>query len=118
MGAAHPEAHRWTYAGVRIWSPWMASSPLPRFGSTDLESLKHEGVITRILDDGYAYVDEQRPSRKRYFFSFSRSIPNYRGESARELKLTKGTQVRYSRVGNEIQRIAVGPDCEGFLISR
>lgn len=94
--------------------------PSPRQGLPRLElsSLQHEGVISRVLDDGYAYVDETRPTRKRYIVSFSRSIPNYRGESARELRLSPGTFVRFSRVGNDIQRIAVGPDYEEFLDRR
>jgi hypothetical protein len=94
--------------------------PSPRQGlpRPELSSLQHEGVISRVLDDGYAYVDETGPTRKRYIVSFSRSIPNYRGESARELRLSRGTVVRFSRVGNEIQRIAVGPDFEEFLDRR
>lgn len=94
--------------------------PSPHQGPprTELSALQHEGVISRVLDDGYAYVDETGPSPRRYIVSFSRSIPNYRGESARELRLSRGTRVRFSRVGNEIQRIAVGPDFEGFLDRR
>lgn len=94
--------------------------PSPRQGlpRPELASLQYEGVISRVLDDGYAYVDETGPTRKRYIVSFSRSIPNYRGESARELRLSRGTVVRFSRVGNEIQRIAVGPDFETFLDGR
>ena len=94
------------------------SSPQQGLPGTDLSSMQHEGVISRVLDDGYAYVDENGPTRKRYIVSFSRSIPNYRGESARELRLSRGTRVRFSRKGNEIQRIAVGPDFEGFLDGR
>lgn len=74
--------------------------------------------ISRVLDDGYAYVDKPGPSPRRYIVSFSRSIPNYREESARELRLSRGTPIRFSRVGNEIQRITIGPDFEGFLDSR
>ena len=93
-------------------------SPQQGLPRTELSSLQHEGVVSRVLDDGYAYIDEDGPTRKRYIVSFSRSIPNYRGESARELRLARGTVVRFSRVGNEIQRIAVGPDFEEFLYRR
>jgi hypothetical protein len=100
------------------WSASMASSqkqPLPK---PDLSSLNHEGIVTRVLPDGYVYVDESGPNRRRYIVSFSRSVPNYRGETARELRLSRGTQVRFSRNGNEVQRIAVGPNYEEFLRSR
>ena len=93
-------------------------SPQQGFPRTELSSLQHKGVVSRVLDDGYAYIDEDGPTRKRYIVSFSRSILNYRGESARELRLSRGTMVRFSKVGNEIQRIAVGPDFEGFLDGR
>jgi hypothetical protein len=96
----------------------MASSPKQPLPKPDLSSLTHEGVVTRVLPDGYVYVDESGPNRKRYIVSFSRSVPNYRGETARELRLSRGTQVRFSRNGNEIQRIAVGPNYEEFLRSR
>ena len=84
----------------------------------DLSSLNHKGVVTRVLPDGYAYVDESGPNQRRYIISFRRSVPNYRGETARELSLSRGTQVRFSRKGNEIQRIAVGPNYEEFLRNR
>ena len=96
----------------------MASSPKQPLPKPDLSSLNHEGVVARVLPDGYVYVDESGPNRKRYIVSFSRSVPNYRGETARELRLSRGTQVRFSRNGNEIQCIAVGPNYEEFLRSR
>ncbi len=101
-----------------FWSASMASSAQQPTSKPDLSTLNHEGIITRVLEDGYAYVDESGPNRRRFIVSFSRSVPNYRGETARELRLTRGTRVRFSSVGNEIQRIAVGPDYEGFLNSR
>ena len=96
----------------------MASSPQQLPPHPDLSSLNHEGIVTRVLQDGYAYVDESGPNRRSYIVSFSRSVPNCRGETARELRLSRGTQVRFSRKGNEIQRIAVGPNYEEFLRSR
>ena len=101
-----------------FWSASMASSAQQPTSKPDLSTLNHEGIITRVLDDGYAYVDESGPNRRRFIVSFSRSVPNYRGETARELRLTRGARVRFSSNGNEIQRIAVGPDYEGFLNSR
>jgi len=100
------------------WSAFVASSSQQLPPKLDLSSLNHEGVVTRVLPDGYAYVDESGPNQRRYIISFSRSVPNYRGETARELRLSRGTQVRFSRKGNEIQRIAVGPNYEEFLRNR
>ena len=96
----------------------MASSAQQPTSKPDLSTLNHEGIVTRVLEDGYAYVDESGPSPRKFIVSFSRSVPNYRGETASELRLTRGTRVRFSRNGNEIQRIAIGPDYEGFLNSR
>jgi hypothetical protein len=97
------------------FAKWGANQPLPK---PDLSSLNHEGTVTRVLPDGYVYVVESGPNRRKYIVSFSRSVPNYRGETARELRLSRGTKVRFSRNGNEVQRIAVGPNYEEFLRNR
>ncbi len=80
-------------AGRALGMAAQMSSPRQGLPRTDLASLQHEGVISRVLDDGYAYVDENGPIRKRTIVPFSRSIPTYRGESARELRFSRGTRV-------------------------
>lgn len=94
-------------------------SPQQPHPMADLSALQHEesalqyrGIISRVLEDGYAYIEEHptnagESKSKRYFISFSRSIPNYRGETPQELRVSPGTQVRFSRQGDNIEYIEV-----------
>jgi len=84
----------------------------------NLSDLPKEGKISRVLPDGYGYVQSNEAgTTKQYVFSF-RAIPNYRGESVRELNLRRGTKVRFSARDSEVERIVLGPDYSKFLSQR
>lgn len=89
-----------------------------KIDTINLNELPKEGRVSRILPDGYGYVQTDEPGvLQQYIFSF-RAIPNYRGESVRELNLHRGTTVRFSANGSKIERIVFGPDYSEFLSKR
>lgn len=64
------------------------------------------GIIVRLLPDGYGYVRTRDASSSEYVFSFG-SIPNYRGETAKELGLHAGRAVEFDVEGEKIKRLAL-----------
>ena len=58
-----------------------------------MATIKKLGRIRRILKDGYAYIDFET-DKKQYIASFS-TIPNYKGETEKELKLHTGSKVQF-----------------------
>jgi hypothetical protein len=84
----------------------------------NLDEFNKKGKVSRILPDGYGYVQsDENDISQQYVFSF-RAIPNYRGESVRELNLHSGTPVAFVANGSKIERILIGPDYSEFLNKR
>ena len=63
----------------------------------------NEGVIVQVAEGGLAYLEEKE-SKKRFAFRFGK-IRDYRGESARELRLRVGTRVHFRAHGNLIDEV-------------
>ncbi len=64
------------------------------------------GRVSYILSDGYGYVQPDSLADSSYVFSFS-SIPDYRGETARELNLYKGSKVEFKLQGQNITSLRI-----------
>lgn len=73
-------------------------------------------AVSRVLRDGYGYV-QPRGSSQEYVFSF-RTIPNYHGETARELNIHPGAEVRFKADGQQVTRLIIGSDFSKFLEDR
>lgn len=70
--------------------------------------LQQKGIVTRILKDGFGYIqsgDSGVSGKQRsYIFSFG-SIENYRGETAKELNLYEGSKVHFDAEGDKVTRL-------------
>ena len=62
-----------------------------------------EGIIVQVVPVGLAYL-EDKASKKRFAFQFGR-IQNYAGESAKELGLRVGVEVRFRATGDWIEEV-------------
>jgi cold shock CspA family protein len=83
----------------------------PGKGEKDMIAKEKTGIIVRIDDRaGFGYVCVEDSTRK-YFFDFD-SVPGYRGQSARDLKLRQGGRVRFQIQGEIVKSLVpLEPTC-------
>ncbi|GEM_PF-3560925 len=67
-----------------------------------------QGKVTRIMPDGFGFLTEEGTNRQ-YVFSL-KAIPDYRGESLRELNLRAGTHVKFTVEGDRVARLKILED--------
>lgn len=60
-----------------------------------------EGTVSRVCDDGYFYIDCLSENVK-YIVSATHSIPNYKGESLKELGIKPGMKIKFTTISSDI----------------
>jgi hypothetical protein len=58
------------------------------------------GIVVRVLPDGFGFLEEEK-TRRQYVFSL-RAIPQYRGQSIKELNLHTGVAVEFEADGDQV----------------
>jgi len=65
------------------------------------EQKGRSGVVLRMSADGLVYIQEE-PSGRSYVFTFDK-IREYRGQSAQELGLRRGTRLTFDVSGDRVR---------------